>query len=78
MLRMVELQYGNYLGMEMVGSLSISDSARVVYFVIKYERGPLYGVADIYKTRHGEVVTNSTVNTDLNQIMPPEIIAKIR
>lgn len=78
MLKQIELHYGSYLGIELVGAIAISDSTRLVYFVIKYERGPLYGVADIYKTRHGEVVTNSNVNTELNQIMPPEIIARLR
>lgn len=78
MLKQIELHYGSYLGVELVGSISISDSTRLVYFVINYERGPLYGVADIYKTRHGEIVTNSNVNTELNQILPPEVIAKLR
>lgn len=78
MLREIEAHYGSYLGVELIGSMSISDSTRIVYFVLSYEHGPLYGVADIYKTPYGEIVTNSRVNTELNQIVPMEVLAKVR
>jgi len=78
MLRKIETYYGAYQGLELVGSMALTVSTRVVYFVLKYERGPLYGVADVYQTRHGEIVTNSNVNTELDKIMPPGLIAKLR
>jgi len=74
----IETLYGDYLGIEIVGSVSITSSIRIVYFVLNYERGPLYGVADIYKTKSGEIVTNSNVNTSLQAIMPPNLIAKLQ
>lgn len=78
MLRAIEAHYGRFLGIEMIGAVSVSESTRVVYFVINYERGPLYGVADLYKTKREEIVTNSNVNTELGQIVPPDILAKLR
>ena len=78
MLRAIEDNYGHYIGIELICAIPVSESTRVVYFVINYERGPLYGVADLYKTEQGEIVTNTNVNTEWNQIMSPEILAKKR
>lgn len=77
MLRAIEAHYGHFLGIEMIGAIPVSASTRVVYFIINYERGPLYGVADLYKTKRGEIVTNSNVNTELGQIVPPDILVKL-
>ena len=74
----IEASYGDYRGIEIIESISISHSIRIVYFVINYERGPLYGVADIYMTKSGEIVTNSNVNTSLEEIIPASLIAKLR
>ena len=76
--RAIESTYGDYLGIEIVDSVSITSSTRIVYFVLNYERGPLYGVADLYMTKSGEIVTNSNVNTNLQEIIPPGLIAKLQ
>ena len=77
MLKAIETIYGEYIGIEMVDSVPISSSTRIVYFILNYERGPLYGVADLYRTKYGEIVTNSNVNTELSTIIPPQVIAKL-
>jgi len=77
MLKAIETIYGEYIGIEMVDSVPISSSTRIVYFVLNYERGPLYGVADLYRTKYGEIVTNSNVNTELSTIIPPQVIVKM-
>lgn len=78
MLRAVESVYGTYLGLEMVATVPVTASTRIAYFVLRYEYGPLYGVADIYRTKHGEIVTSSNVNTQLNTIIPQHVIAGLR
>lgn len=78
MLNEIESLYGSYLGLELVSSIPIAPSTRVVYFILNYERGPLYGVLSAYKTTHGEIVTSSNVNTELLQIIPADVVADIR
>ena len=73
--RVIEQLYGEYVGIELVRSVPISASIRIVYFVLKYERGPLYGVVDVYDIKGGEIVTNSDVNTEIMRIIPAGIIA---
>ena len=68
--RAVEELYGEYIGVELVRSVSISASIRTVYFILKYEHGPLYGMVDAYKVNDREIITNSNVNTNLWKIFP--------
>lgn len=78
MFRAVEGSYGTFIGIELIGTMPVSRSTRVVYFVLNYERGPLYGMVDLYRTPTGDIVTNSNVNTELQEIISPELLARLR
>jgi hypothetical protein len=74
LLRQVESVYGRYLGIEVVESIQISDSTRVVYYVLKYGTGPVYGVLTIYDAEVGEIVSGFAINTELHKVVPPNLI----
>lgn len=78
MLKDIETHFGNYLGLELVSSVPVTTSTRVVYFVLNFERGPLYGVVSVYRAKNGEIVTNSNLNTQWTQIIPAGIIVGTR
>lgn len=50
-LQQIETFYGRYMGLELIVSVPIANSTRVVYYVLNYERGPLYGALTAYKTK---------------------------
>lgn len=74
LLQQVELLYGRYKGMELVGTLPITKSTRTVFYVLNYERGPVYGVLTIFRTDAGEVVTGYAINTEALKVVPPTLL----
>jgi len=73
-LRQAEVIYGRYKGIELIDSIPIAESARVVYYMLKYESGPVYGALTVYQTDEGEIVTGFAVNTELHRVVPPDLI----
>ena len=73
-LRQAEGVYGGYKGIELIESIPIAESARVVYYMLKYESGPVYGALTVYKTDEGEIVTGFAVNTELHRVVPPDLV----
>jgi len=74
LLRQAEEIYGGYKGIELIESIPIAESARVVYYVLKYESGPVCGALTVYRTDEGEIVTGFAVNTELHRVVPPDLI----
>ena len=73
----VEKLYGKYIGLEIVDGLQISDSTRTIFFIMKYQRGPLYGVITTYKTSDNkEKVIEFKIHTERQQIIPINILSK--
>jgi hypothetical protein len=74
----MEALFGKYLGLELVCSLQPSDSTRLVYYVMKYQHGPLYGVVTAYTSQGSELITDFKVHTELQQILGPSIVNALR
>lgn len=73
----VEKLYGNYTGLEIINDLQISTSTRSVFFIMTYQRGPLYGVITTYKTSdEKEVVMEFKINIERQQIIPDSYLTK--
>ena len=66
--------YGIYKGVELIEFIPIANSTRVVYYVLNFELGPVYGVLSVYKTTQGEIVTGFAVNTEMHKVVPPTLI----
>jgi len=78
-LRTVEKVYGNFVGLEMVDVIRVSDSTHIVFFILKYQRGPLYGVITTYqlKSRSSKRITGFKIHTEVSQIIPTQLLANV-
>jgi hypothetical protein len=74
LLKQVELLYGRYKGMEPIGTLPITNSTRVVYFTLNYERGPVFGVLSVYISDGSEIITGYAVNTEVHKVVPTTVL----
>lgn len=75
-IRQIEEYYGVYKGYELIYEKSLTENVRIVYYVMNYEKSPVFGVATYYKQKKGEVVTNFNFHTDMWKILPSEVIFK--
>lgn len=73
-IRQIEAFYGKYLNCELFRSVRLAKSTRLVYFILNYEKGPLYGVATAYRTDQGEIITAFNFHTEIHQIIPSSLI----
>lgn len=76
LIRQIEAFYGKYLGTDLFKAIDITKTTVLLYFVMKYEKGPLYGSATIYKIDGMEIIPTFNFHTDIKQIIPSEIIFK--
>jgi len=73
-LKTVEKIYGNYVGLEMVDIIRVSKSIQLVFFILKYQRGPLYGVITTYQSNKGERIIGFKINTEIGEIIPMHLL----
>lgn len=71
----VETAYGHVTGYDLLRVIHIGTKVRRVYFVVQYERGPLYGFIDCYQTSRGWVVPGFLTNAQPSVILPPALLA---
>lgn len=74
LLKQIETFYGKYINSELYKSISINQSINLIYFVMNYEKGPLYGSATVYNANGKEIVSTFNFHTDIKQIIPSELI----
>ncbi|MEK0445292.1 MAG: hypothetical protein RLZZ399_613 [Verrucomicrobiota bacterium] len=74
LLSQVEGAYGKISGFEPIRLVAVAPSVQRLYFIIKYERGPLYGLFDCFKSRSGWVVNNIEFNIVAKAIVPQAIL----
>jgi hypothetical protein len=66
----VEGAYGKIIGWEQIRLIKFSPSFERVYFLIKYEKGPLFATYDCYKPYNRWVISAVDFNTKLQTILP--------
>ena len=76
LIRQIETFYGKYINAELFKSVSITQSTTMIYFVMNYDKGPLYGSATIFKVNGKEIIPTFNFHTDIKQIVPSELIFK--
>jgi len=65
----IENKYGKYLGYDIVQVHKISKRSRLTYYVMNYEKGPLFSKATSYKTENkGEVLASFYFHTSEEKI----------
>jgi hypothetical protein len=74
-LQKVEILYGNYTGIELIKDIQLTKSTRTVFFIMKYQRGPLYGVLTIYRQEdESDKIMEFKINIDKAEILPTKLI----
>lgn len=74
MLRTIEGFYGSYLSFEVVKEVGVGKRAAFAYFVLNYERGPVFGRATGYKSGEAWFVVNFQFHTEAERIWPPPLL----
>ena len=74
LIRQIEAFYGKYLSTYLFKAVDITQNTTLIYFVMNYEKGPLYGSATIFKANRKEIIPTFNFHTDIKQIIPSEII----
>lgn len=69
-LRTVQEYYGAYRSWDFVSTRNLTPSTRILYLVIDYEKGPLFGKFVIYHADPGWIVTSFTFNTNEASVFP--------
>lgn len=72
-LREIQDFYGNYQGFDLLGVHSIAPSTHLVYIVLNFAKGPLFGKFLTYRTGQGWVVASFSFNTNPDQVLPPAL-----
>ncbi len=70
----IETFYGKYHSYEKINIVTISESTKLVYYVMNYEKGPLFSTATVYKINGQEIIINFKFHTDIHQIIPSDAI----
>ncbi|HEV3271120.1 MAG TPA: hypothetical protein VGZ93_02970 [Candidatus Methylacidiphilales bacterium] len=75
-LQTIESAYGKFSGYEHLGTVSFARSTKRYYFVILYEKGPLYAWFEVYKTGGKEIIPSFDCNTKAPLILPESFFKK--
>jgi hypothetical protein len=75
-IKQIESYYGAYQGYEVIFEKPLTSRVRLVYYVLNYEKSPVFGVASYYKMGGQEVVTNFNFHTEIGKIVPDEVLYK--
>jgi hypothetical protein len=70
-LRQIEELYGAYQGYETVFVRELSFRTQVIYLILDYENGPLFGRFTIYRTNHRWVLTSFDFSLKEENTFPP-------
>jgi hypothetical protein len=74
-LQKVEALYGNYTGVEIIKDIQLSKSIQTVFFIMKYQRGPLYGVLTTYRQDDDkDTIMEFKINIERAEILPTNLI----
>jgi hypothetical protein len=78
-MRQIEDFYGKPVSYQMLGEHSISERARMVYFVINYAKGPAFARMQVYQVGSGQwVSTDFKFHTEAAQVLPAHMATGAR
>lgn len=69
-LRQVQDYYGTYKAFDLIRVRTLTPTTRILYFVIDFEKGPLFAKFIAYRTDQGWIITYFTFNTKDEIIIP--------
>ncbi|MES9969027.1 MAG: hypothetical protein ABW092_03275 [Candidatus Thiodiazotropha sp.] len=75
MLRQIEDYYGEYTGYDIVMENKITERVHTIVFVMNYDKGPLFGRFQSYRSNSGKwVATEFKFDTEAVMILPKSIV----
>jgi hypothetical protein len=69
-LREIQDFYGNYRSSDLIAAHAISPTTHIVYIVMNFDKGPLFGKFLTYRTGQGWIVASFSFNTAPDQVLP--------
>ena len=75
MLRSIETYYGAYESFEIVDTVELTTTTRVLYFVFNHENGPLFAAITAYRAKNGWHLINFKFHTEPAQVWPGSLLA---
>ncbi|WP_019603063.1 hypothetical protein [Teredinibacter turnerae] len=77
MIGQVESYYGKPESWEVLAECDLTERFRSTYYIVYYEKGPVFGYVDTYKLKSGfEIAAKFQFHTEAAQILPFKPIAK--
>jgi hypothetical protein len=73
-LEKLERYYGAYLSYDIVHINTLSDSTRLIYFMLNYEKGPVFGRLTAFRNGDRETITSFQFHTKAEEIFPEPLL----
>jgi len=73
-LEKIEKYYGDYQSYDVLQIRRLSASTRLVYFMLNYRKGPVFGTLTAYNTGERETVTSFRFHTKAEKIFPEALL----
>jgi hypothetical protein len=73
-LRTIEAFYGSYESYDIFHETRIGQRCTMIFFVMNYEGGPVFGTTTNYMSDGAWIVANFKFNTEINQVWPSEVL----
>ncbi len=74
----IEREFGRMIGSEPIRVVPMAPSLRRVYVLLKFEKGPAYGVFDCYRAEKDWVVSSMDFSSKSAVILPSNLLGEDR
>jgi len=71
-LRNAQILYGTYRYFELIGTHDLSSRSKIIYLVLNYDKGPLFGKFAVYRSEEGWILTRFEFDTKEDAILPAQ------
>jgi len=72
-LRQIQDYYGAYQSFDLIAAYDLTQRVRLVYVVMNFEKGPVFGKFICYRSDREWMVTNFVLNTKDTEVLPTEV-----
>lgn len=73
-LEKIEAYYGAYQSVDILHINTLSDSTRLIYFLVNYNKGPVFGKLITFKNGSREMITSFEFHTKAEKIFPDTLL----
>lgn len=73
-LEKMEKYYGAYQSFQILHVNRLSDTTRLIYFLMNYQKGPVFGKLTAYKNGGRETITSFRFHTKADKIFPEALL----